>query len=272
MDTFSLIQRPEVMGILNITPDSFSDGGECLAPGAALKRAAQMLEEGADWLDLGGESTRPGARAVGEAEELTRVIPVLQALRREFPEARLSVDTSKPAVMRAAIDAGADLINDVRALREAGALETVAAAPGARVCLMHMRGEPRDMQQNPRYRDVVAEVKAFLAGRVQACEQAGLGRERLIIDPGFGFGKTLEHNLSLMRHLECFGELHCPILVGVSRKSMLGAILDKPPKERLHGGLALAALALLKGAAILRVHDVAATVDVVKTLRAVYGQ
>jgi dihydropteroate synthase len=258
---------PQVMGILNLTPDSFSDGGEFLPLDAALARARQMVAEGAAILDLGGESSRPGAPAVGVQEELDRVMPVLEKLRRELP-VRLSVDTGKAEVMRAAIEAGADIINDVYALRAPGALPVVAGST-VQVCLMHMQGEPRTMQQAPRYHDVVEEVMDFLKQRIQACEQAGIARHRIIVDPGFGFGKTLQHNLRLMRELRHFCELGCPLLVGVSRKSMLGAILGKPPRERLYGGLALAALAVAQGAAIIRTHDVAATLDAVKTAHAV---
>lgn len=255
------------MGVLNITPDSFSDGSRYLAPEAALKRAAAMIEEGAALIDIGGESTRPGARAVSGSEELDRIMPVLTALVRDF-QTPVSVDTSKPAVMAEAIRAGAAMINDVRALQEPGALEALAAG-STPVCLMHMQGSPATMQQEPHYADVVAEVKSFLACRLQACQAAGIARERLIIDPGFGFGKTLAHNLTLLRHLGAFLDLGVPLLVGLSRKSMLGAILDAPLGERLYGGLAAAVIAAWQGAHIIRTHDVKATVQALQVCSAV---
>ncbi len=256
------------MGILNVTPDSFSDGGAFFTPATALTQARRMVAEGADWIDIGGESTRPGAAPVSVQEELDRVMPVLHAVRSELP-VRISVDTSKPEVMRAVIAAGADLINDVCALTAPGALDVLAEAPQTAVCLMHMQGEPRTMQHAPHYHDVVTEVSDFLAARVAACEQADICRARLYLDPGFGFGKTLAHNLSLLKHLGQLCEPGCRLLIGVSRKSMIGAILDRPVDQRLYGGLAMAAYAVLHGVAILRTHDVAATVDVVKTLAAV---
>ena len=258
--------RPLVMGILNVTPDSFSDGGRYTALDAAVRHAEQMAAEGADIIDIGGESTRPGATAVSEADELARVIPVIEALRARL-DIPLSIDTSKAGVMRAAVAAGADMINDVNALRADGAL-AVARAAGVPVCLMHMRGEPRTMQEAPVYTDVCAEVMAFLQERVAACREAGIPQADLIIDPGFGFGKNLEQNLALFRGLPAFSRMGLAVLVGVSRKSMLGTILDRTADERLYGSLALAALALEKGARILRVHDVAATVDVVKVCQA----
>ena len=261
------LHPPIVMGILNVTPDSFSDGGRFIGREAALRRVREMIAEGAAIIDVGGESTRPGARAVSVEEELARVVPVIEAIRGES-DIPVSIDTSKPAVMLEAVAAGADLINDVRALREPGALAAVAEL-GVPVCLMHMRGEPRTMQQNPRYEDVVAEVQAFLDERVAACEAAGIPRERIILDPGFGFGKTLAHNLALFRALPRFVSGGLPVLVGVSRKSMIGQVLEVPVEERLAGSLALATLAVWFGAAIVRSHDVAETVHAVRMAQAV---
>ncbi|MGE0372507.1 MAG: dihydropteroate synthase [Gammaproteobacteria bacterium] len=260
--------RPRVMGILNITPDSFSDGGVFFAPETAVARALHMAGEGAAIIDVGGESTRPGATAVSEAEEIGRVVPVIRAIRAAVPAAVISVDTSKSAVMRAAVAAGAGLINDVRALREPGALEA-ARELGVPVCLMHMQGEPRTMQQAPHYGDVVREVMEFLAARIDACLRAGIPRTRLLVDPGFGFGKTTAHNLELLRRLDRFRELDCPLLVGLSRKSFIGAVLGHPVEGRLYGSIALAAMALWQGAAIVRAHDVAATVDAARLYGAV---
>lgn len=250
---------PAVMGVLNVTPDSFSDGGRFADPAQAVARALQMAGEGAALLDVGGESTRPGAAPVGADEELARVLPVIEALVREGAPP-VSIDTTKPEVMAAAARAGAEMINDVRALRAPGAL-AAAAASGCAVCLMHMQGEPGTMQRAPAYGDVVEDVYAFLAARVEACVAAGIGLERLVVDPGFGFGKTLEHNLALMKHLERFTRLGAPLLVGVSRKSMIGAVTGRPVEQRIAGGLALAALAVAAGARIIRSHDVAATLD-----------
>ena len=261
---------PIVMGILNVTPDSFSDGGRFIGREAALRRVREMIEEGAQIIDVGGESTRPGAQAVSVEEELERVIPVIEAIRSES-DIPVSIDTSKPEVMRAAVDAGASLVNDVRALREPGALAAVAEL-GVPVCLMHMRGEPRTMQQAPRYDDVVAEVLAFLEARVAACEAAGIPRERIILDPGFGFGKTLDHNLALFRALPRFAATGLPVLVGVSRKSMIGQVLEVPVEERQAGSLALASLAVWLGAAIVRSHDVRETVHAVRMTAAVRGE
>lgn len=265
------LSQPRVMGILNTTPDSFSDGGQHYRNGRlcldlVLTRAQQMLNEGADIIDVGGESTRPGAAPVSEAEELERVVPVVEVLVRELG-AIVSVDTSTPAVMREAAVAGAGMLNDIRALQRDGALHA-AAATGLPVCLMHMQGQPATMQEGPRYRDPVDDVKQFLRERVSACEQAGIARQRLVLDPGFGFGKNLNHNLELLRRLPEFAELGCPLLVGLSRKSMLGELLGRDVSERLPGSLALAMAAAERGASIIRVHDVAATADVLKVLRA----
>jgi len=259
--------RPRVMGILNVTPDSFSDGGRFLRPGAALEHAERMVEEGADIIDIGGESTRPGAAAVETAEELRRVVPLVAALAHRLP-VPLSVDTSKPEVMRAAAQAGAGLINDVYALRLPGAL-AAAAETALPVCLMHMQGEPRSMQSDPHYDDVVSEVVGFLAARIAACEAAGLSRDRILADPGFGFGKTLGHNLTLLRRLPELSALGVPLLVGMSRKSMIGALVDAPPGGRLPGSVAAAVLAAWHGAAVVRVHDVAATVQALRVVEAV---
>ncbi len=260
--------RPLVMGILNVTPDSFSDGGRFLDREAALVQARRLVAEGADILDVGGESTRPGAAPVPEAEERARVVPVIETLARMDLPVAISVDTSKPGVMAAAVEAGASLINDVRALREPGAL-AAAARLGVPVCLMHMQGEPRTMQDNPYYADVVTEVHDFLVGRAQACEAAGIPREDILLDPGFGFGKRLEHNLALLKHLERLTDTEYPVLVGMSRKRMIGEVLDLPVDRRLHGGLALAVIAAMKGAAVIRVHDVGPTVEALKMTHAV---
>jgi len=264
------LTRARVMGILNVTPDSFSDGGDFATREAALRHARQMVADGADLIDVGGESTRPGAPPVSVAEELDRVIPVIEALASELA-VPVSVDTSKPEVMRAAVAAGAGLINDVAALRRPGAL-AAAAALRVPVCLMHMQGEPGTMQQDPAYGDVVAEVAAFLAGRLAACEAAGIPRERLLVDPGFGFGKTLAHNLALLRGLPRLASLGAPVLAGLSRKSMIGALLGGVPVgERLHGSVAAAVLAVERGAAIVRVHDVGPTVQALRIVAAVGG-
>ncbi|MBG7187683.1 dihydropteroate synthase [Pseudomonas aeruginosa] len=261
------LARPHVMGILNVTPDSFSDGGRYDRLDDALRHAERMVREGATLIDVGGESTRPGARSVSPTEELERVAPVVERIAREL-DVVISVDTSTPAVMRETARLGAGLINDVRSLQRDGALDA-AVDSGLAVCLMHMRGEPQTMQDAPAYQDVVAEVGAFLQERVNACVAAGIDRERLLLDPGFGFAKTLEHNLVLFRHLQALHGLGLPLLVGVSRKSMIGKVLGREVDERLYGSLALAALALAKGARIIRVHDVAATVDVMRMISAV---
>jgi dihydropteroate synthase len=261
------LTRPRVMGILNVTPDSFSDGGVFVSAQAAIEHALAMIEAGADLIDVGGESTRPGAGAVAADVERTRVLPVIEALADEV-QVPISIDTSKPEVMRDAVAAGAGMINDVNALRAPGALQAVAAL-GVPVCLMHMQGEPRTMQQSPTYADVVAEVRAFLAARIRACEGAGIARERLLIDPGFGFGKDLQHNLRLLAELEQIASLGVPLLVGLSRKSMLGMIAGRPVGARLAAGLAAAVLAAERGARILRVHDVAETRDALAVVEAV---
>ena len=261
------LSRTHVMGILNVTPDSFSDGGRFSQRDAALRHAQEMVDAGATLIDVGGESTRPGARVVSPLEELERVAPVVEAIAREI-DVIISVDTSTPAVMRETARLGAGLINDVRSLQRDGALDA-AAATGLPVCLMHMLGEPGDMQDDPRYDDLVGEVTQFLDERMQACAAAGIPAERIILDPGFGFAKTHQHNLSLFKHMQALHALGRPLLVGVSRKSMVGLALNKPVTERLNGSLALAALAMTKGAKILRVHDVAETIDVVRMIAAV---
>ena len=263
------LTRPQVMGVLNVTPDSFSDGGRYASLAAAVAHGVRLAEEGAAVIDVGGESTRPGAQAVSEAEELARVVPVIERLRATTA-AIVSVDTSKPAVMRAAAEAGAGLINDVRALADPGALEA-AAASGCAVCLMHMQGQPRTMQQDPRYGDVVAEVRAFLAARLAAARAAGVAADQLLVDPGFGFGKTLAHNLTLLRHLREFAALDAPLAVGLSRKSLIGTLTGRRGDERLHGSIALAVLAVAAGARLVRAHDVAATVDALRVTAAVTG-
>ncbi len=261
------LSAPRIMGVLNLTPDSFSDGGRFDAPERAIAQALQMQADGAAIIDIGGESTRPGAADVPLEEELARVIPVIEALVPELA-VPISVDTSKPEVMRAAAAAGAGMINDVYALRRPGALEA-AADSGLPICLMHMLGEPRTMQQAPQYQDVLAEVGAFLAQQVARCEAAGIARERLLLDPGFGFGKTLEHNLSLLKHLDRLALLDQPLLVGMSRKSMIGKVIDRPVAERLYGSIAVACLAAWQGAAIIRVHDVRESVDAIRMVDAV---
>lgn len=263
------LSRTAIMGILNVTPDSFSDGGVFLVRDRAIARAVGMADEGADIIDVGGESTRPGAQPVSVQQELDRTIPVIEALRGAVP-IPVSIDTSKPEVMRAAVAAGAGLINDVTALRQPGAL-TAAAELDVPVCLMHMQGEPRSMQDNPEYGDVVAEVGAFLRARIEACAAVGIPRERLLVDPGFGFGKTLAHNLTLLRRLDELGALGVPLLVGLSRKSMIGKALDLPVDGRLYASVALALIAVQNGARVVRVHDVRATRDAIRMYEAVYA-
>jgi dihydropteroate synthase len=263
------LERPLVMGVLNVTPDSFSDGGRFLEHGAALAHARELIGEGADLLDIGGESTRPGAAPVSEDEELVRVIPLVEALRESGVP--ISVDTRRARVMRAALGTGASMINDVEALESPGALEAVAASDCA-VCLMHKKGDPQTMQRDPRYADVVAEVKAYLAARIAAAEEAGVARERIAIDPGFGFGKTPAHNLELLRRLDEFRSLGVPVVAGFSRKSTLGVITGKPVGERLAASLSAALLAAQRGAHILRVHDVAETRDALAVWQALRAQ
>ena len=263
------LARVAVMGILNVTPDSFSDGGVFFAPERAVERALAMVEEGADIIDVGGESTRPGAPGVPVQQELERVVPVIEALVRAV-SVPISIDSSKPEVMRAAAAAGAGFINDVMALRAFGAVE-VARELKLPVCLMHMQGEPRTMQCDPRYRDVVGEVRDFLRGRIEVCTRAGIQRDRLLADPGFGFGKNLAHNLELLRRLPEFQVLQVPILAGLSRKSMIGAVLGLPVDQRVHASVALALCAAQNGAGIVRVHDVRPTRDAIRMLEAVAG-
>lgn len=272
------LSTPRVMGVLNVTPDSFSDGGALGAASGdeaagffvsvdkALARAAQMQQDGASIVDIGGESTRPGAAPVSEQQELDRVIPVVEAISHRL-DIIVSVDTSSPLVIAEAGRAGAGMINDIRALRRVGALDAVAATNMA-VCLMHMQGEPGTMQKQPEYTDLVAEVAAFLAERVQACEGAGISRRRLCLDPGFGFGKTPAHNYQLLRNIARFSETGLPVLAGMSRKSMIAAVTDRPVTQRLAGSLAAAILAVQGGATIVRAHDVAETVDALKVLQA----
>ena len=261
------LSAPVVMGVLNVTPDSFSDGGRHQGVAAALAHARRMVEEGAGIIDVGGESTRPGAAAVPVEEELQRVVPVVEVLRQEL-DVIISVDTSQPAVIRAVTAAGAHLINDVRGLRLPGALEA-AAASSAAVCLMHMQGEPGTMQQAPYYTDVVAEVRDWLQARLEACRALGMAEDRLLVDPGFGFGKNLDHNLRLLAELPAATPSGVPVLVGLSRKSTVGAVTGRPVDQRLAGSVAAAALAVRAGAHIVRAHDVAATVDAVKLAAAV---
>jgi dihydropteroate synthase len=262
------LERPLVMGIVNVTPDSFSDGGRFFAPAQAIAHARRLIDEGADILDIGGESSRPGAQPVPTEEELRRVLPVIEALAGEGVP--LSVDTVKPELMRRAVAAGVSIVNDIAALRAPGALEAVAESDAA-VCLMHMQGEPRTMQDAPRYGDVVAEVRDFLAQRVATAQAAGIAGERIIVDPGFGFGKRLEHNLALLRHLVRFTDLGACVLVGLSRKSMLGEITGRKVSRREAASVAAALLAARNGAKILRVHDVAATKDALAVWTSVEG-
>jgi dihydropteroate synthase len=262
------LDRPLVMGVVNVTPDSFSDGGLHLDAKQAIAHARRLAEEGADLLDIGGESTRPGAAPVPLDEERRRVLPVLEALAGGGVP--VSVDTRKPALMREAIASGAAMVNDVTALTAPGALEAVAGAPAA-VCLMHMQGEPGTMQDNPGYGDVVREVREYLDGRVGAAVAAGVGRERIVVDPGFGFGKTLEHNLALLRALGEFRSLGVALMAGLSRKAMLGNLTGREPRDRVHASVAAALAAVQNGAQIVRVHDVAATRDALAVWTAVMG-
>jgi dihydropteroate synthase len=264
---FSLpLERPLIMGILNVTPDSFSDGGRFYDAPRAIAQAHSLIEQGADILDVGGESTRPYAEPVALSEELDRVLPILEALRKV--DVPMSVDTYKPQVMRAAIAAGASMINDVMALQSAGAIEAICESDCA-VCLMHMKGTPQTMQDDPRYDDVIAEVSDFLKQRVTACERAGIARERLLIDPGFGFGKRSTHNLTLLREFARFSDIGVPVLAGISRKGILGKITGRPTADRANISAAAALLLAQRGAAIVRVHDVEQTRDTLRLLRAV---
>jgi dihydropteroate synthase len=266
------LERPLVMGIVNVTPDSFADGGRYATRESALAHTRRLLADGADIIDLGGESTRPGALPVSEQQELDRVVPLVQQLCAACDErgVPISVDTRKPEVMRAAIDAGASMINDVNALQAPGALQVVAdSTTPVAVCLMHMRGEPATMQQAAVYDDVVVNVIAFLRARVAACLDAGIARERILVDPGFGFGKTVEHNLELLRRLPEIVALGYPVLAGLSRKSTIGALTDRDVGERMAGSIAAALAAVARGAAIVRVHDVRETMDALKIWRAI---
>jgi dihydropteroate synthase len=260
------------MGVLNVTPDSFSDGGRFVDRSTAIEHAKQMLVDGADIIDVGGESTRPGARPTSESDEIARVVPIIEALREECDRrgAVLSIDTRKPVVMRAAIAAGAGMVNDVDALRSAGALEAITSVrEPVGICLMHMKGEPATMQQHVDYIDVVGEVKAFLGERAAECRRAGIAESRIAVDPGFGFGKTVAHNLALLRWLDDLVALGYPIVVGLSRKSTIGALTGREVDERMAGSVAAAVIAVERGAAIVRAHDVRETVDALNVWRAV---
>jgi dihydropteroate synthase len=261
------LTRTQVMGVLNVTPDSFSDGGLFVSVPEAIIQARQMVHEGALLIDVGGESTRPGAVAVSVQEELDRVIPVIEAIHKEL-DVIVSIDTSKPEVMEQAVSAGAGLINDVRALREPGAVEA-ATETGVPVCLMHILGEPRSMQENPHYDDVVKTIKKFLHDRIECCKEAGIPENKILIDPGFGFGKTVDHNLTLIKELAEFSKLDKPVLMGVSRKSTIGKLTGKPVNQRLYGSIALTVLCCQAGAKIIRAHDVGATVDAINITTAV---
>ena len=259
------LSQPQVMGILNVTPDSFSDGGKHTNVSQALDHALRMIEEGATFIDIGGESTRPGAPDVSLQEELDRTIPVIEAVAKNTP-CVISIDTSKADVMREAVKAGAGLINDVRALQEPGALQ-VAAEAQVPVCLMHMQGQPRTMQQSPEYDDVVNDVGQFLLARTKVCEEAGIAKDKILFDPGYGFGKSLEHNYTLVKHLPSLMKLGYPVLVGMSRKSMIGNLLNRKVDERLAGSISLATLVAQLGAQIIRVHDVKETADAVNIVK-----
>jgi len=261
------LHRPHVMGIVNVTPDSFSDGGRFSKANLALEHALSLIEQGADILDVGGESTRPNAVPVSLQEELDRVIPVIEGLVNQI-NIPISIDTYKPQVMQAAIGAGASIVNDVRALQESGAIDIIAAS-NVGVCLMHMQGTPQTMQINPQYNDVVAEVKAFLQQRLVACEEAGIVKNRILLDPGFGFGKTRVHNITLIQHLARFASLGQPLLVGLSRKSVLGQVTGNDVDARLYSSIAASVISAMVGAKILRVHDVKATVEALKVVIAI---
>lgn len=258
------------MGILNVTPDSFSDGGKFTHLDAALKQAEKIVNAGVSFIDIGGESTRPGAPDVGLQQELDRVLPIIEAIHQRF-DTWISIDTSKAVVMEEAVKAGADLINDVRALQEPNALE-VAAKANVPICLMHMQGQPRTMQSNPIYNDLFVDVSCFLEERISACQSVGIAKDKLILDPGFGFGKTLAHNYQLLANLERFHQLGLPILAGMSRKSMIFKLLDVEPKQAVSGSLACASIAAMKGAQIIRVHDFEQTMDIVKVCQATLEQ
>lgn len=265
-----LLDRSHVMGILNVTPDSFSDGGQFTHLDAALKQAEKMVNAGVSFIDIGGESTRPGAPEVSLQEELDRVLPIIEAVHQRF-DTWISIDTSKAAVMEEAVKAGADLINDVRALQEPNALE-VAAKANVPVCLMHMQGQPRTMQTNPSYQDLFTDISSFLSERIDACQSVGIAKDKLILDPGFGFGKTLAHNYQLLAELERFHQFGLPLLAGMSRKSMVFKLLDVEPKMAVSGSLACATIAAMKGAQIIRVHDFEQTMDIVKVCQATLEQ
>lgn len=258
------LSRPHIMAILNVTPDSFSDGGKYNSIELALAQVDKMIKAGVSIVDVGGESTRPGAPDVSLKEELRRVVPVIKAIREKY-DVWISVDTSKAEVMRQAIDAGADLINDIRSLQEPGALE-VAAEANLPICLMHMKGQPRTMQVDPHYDDLMGDVSAFLEERIAACEAAGIDKSQLILDPGFGFGKTIEHNYHMLAHLEKFHEFGLPILAGMSRKSMIFKLLDKPAAECTNASVVCATIAAMKGAQIIRVHDFEETIEAMKVV------
>lgn len=261
------LSEPVIMGIVNVTPDSFSDGGQFFNTTAALNHAMQLLDEGATILDIGGESTRPGAPDVSLEDELQRVIPLINAIR-EQSDCVISIDTSKAEVMRQAIEAGADIVNDVRALQEPGAIEVVAQYPDVVVCLMHMQGQPRSMQNAPHYDDLASEINDFFNQRIATCEAAGIKQSQLILDPGFGFGKTLKHNYQILAQLNDYAQLGLPLLAGLSRKSMIGNLLNRDTKDRLAGSLAGALIAAQNGAHIIRVHDVKETADVLGVYQA----
>jgi dihydropteroate synthase len=263
------IETPQVMGILNVTPDSFSDGGKFSRIDLALNQVEQMIADGATIIDIGGESTRPGAKDVTEKDELSRVIPVLKAINKRF-NVVVSIDTSKPSVMAEAIAHGAGIINDVRALQNDGCLDVLAQDQSVAICLMHMQGLPRTMQHNPQYKHLITDISTFFEQRILACTQAGISASRLILDPGFGFGKSLEQNYSLLANMDKFHAFNLPLLAGLSRKSMIGTLLNRDVNERLAGSLATAIIAAQQGAKIIRVHDVKETVDALKVLQATH--
>ncbi|MUK77300.1 dihydropteroate synthase [Aliivibrio fischeri] len=265
-----LLDRSHVMGILNVTPDSFSDGGQFTHLDAALKQAEKMVNSGVSFIDIGGESTRPGAPEVSLQQELDRVLPIIEAVHQRF-DTWISIDTSKAVVMEEAVKAGADLINDVRALQEPNALQ-VAAEANVPICLMHMQGQPRTMQSNPSYQDLFSDISSFLSERIDACQSVGIAKDKLILDPGFGFGKTLAHNYQLLAELERFHQFGLPLLAGMSRKSMVFKLLDVEPKMAVSGSLACATIAAMKGAQIIRVHDFEQTMDIVKICQATLEQ